>query len=82
MIRSYRATITKELAKLKEPTKVYSGTDIPEEIRKKLEERENKKKTENEVPSETPRFQSAKKLSTTFPSRCYSSGSSQKKSSS
>jgi hypothetical protein len=60
MIRSYRATITKELAKIKEPTKVYSGADIPEEIRKKLEEREQKKQTENEVPFETPRFQSAK----------------------
>jgi len=61
MIRSYRATITKELAKIKQPTKVYSASDIPEEIRKRLEQRENKKKqTENEMPSETPRFQSAK----------------------
>ena len=60
MIRSYRATITKELAKIKEPTKVYSASDIPEEIRKRLEQRENKKRTENEVPSETPRLQSAK----------------------
>jgi len=60
MIKSYRATITKELAKIKEPTKEYRGTEIPEETRKKLEERENKKRTENEVPSETPRLQSVK----------------------
>jgi len=62
MIRSYRGTISKELDKIRNPTKVYSAQDIPEEIRKKLEERENKeKKTGNGEPSETPRFQSAKK---------------------
>ena len=61
MIRNYRGTISRELDKIMNPTKVYRGTDIPEEIRKKLEQRENKKKqTENEMPSETPRFQSAK----------------------
>jgi len=61
MIRSYRATITKELAKIKQPTKVYSASDIPEEIRKRLEQRENKKQTENGESFETPSLQSAKK---------------------
>jgi len=60
MIRSYRATITKELAKIKEPTKVYSASDIPEEIRKRLEQRENKKRTESGESFETPPLQSVK----------------------
>ena len=61
MIRSYRGTIARELDKIRSPTKIYSASDIPEEIRKRLEQRENKKKqTENGEPSETPRFQSAK----------------------
>jgi hypothetical protein len=60
MIRSYRATITRELAKIKEPTRVYCAQDIPEEIRKRLEEREKKKQTENGESFETPRFRSAK----------------------
>jgi len=58
MIRSYRATITKELAKIKEPTKEYRGTEIPEEIRKKLEEREQKKRTENGESFKTPSLRS------------------------
>lgn len=62
MIRSYRGTISRELDKIRNPTKVYTSTDIPEEIRKRLEQRENnKKQTGNGEPSETPRFQSAKK---------------------
>jgi|DEB0MinimDraft_10_1074344.scaffolds.fasta_scaffold38407_2 hypothetical protein len=61
MIRSYRGTISREIDKIMNPTKVYRGTDIPEEIRKKLEQRENKKKqTENGESFETPRFRSAK----------------------
>lgn len=60
MIKSYRATITKELAKIKEPTKVYSAQDIPEEIRKRLEQRENKKQTGNGESFKTPCSQSVK----------------------
>jgi hypothetical protein len=61
MIRSYRGTISRELDKIRNPTKIYAPHDIPEEVRKRLEEREQKKQTENGEPSETPRFQSAKK---------------------
>ena len=61
MIRSYRGTIARELDKIRNPTKIYSASDIPEEIRKKLEQREQKKRTENDVPFETPRLQSVKK---------------------
>ena len=60
MIRSYRGTISRELDKIRNPTKVYSASDIPEEIRKRLEQREQKKQTENGEPSETPSSQSAK----------------------
>jgi len=60
VIRSYRGTISRELDKIRNPTKVYSASDIPEEIRKRLEQREQKKQTENGEPSETPSSQSAK----------------------
>jgi IS30 family transposase len=60
MIRSYRGTISRELDRIKNPTKVYSAQDIPEEIRKKLEEREKKKETGNGESFKTPSFQSAK----------------------
>ena len=60
MIRNYRGTISREIDKIMNPTKVYRGTDIPEEIRKKLEQRENKKKrTEDGESFKTPSLQSA-----------------------
>ena len=62
MIRSYSKEISRELHKVRNPTKIYSAEDIPEEIRKRLENKENKKDGES---FETPSFRSGKELSTT-----------------
>lgn len=63
MIRSYRATVTRELDRIKNPTKIYSKENIPEEIRKRLENKENNR--ENGESFETPSSRSVKELSTT-----------------
>ena len=62
MIRSYRKEISRELDKVRNPTKIYSAEDIPEEIRKRIE---NKEKNRVGEPFETPPPQSGKELSTT-----------------
>ena len=60
MIRSYRGTVARELDRIKNPTKIYTRENIPEKIRKKLEQRENnKKRTENGESFKTPSLRSA-----------------------
>lgn len=63
MIRSYRGTVARELDRIKNPTKIYTRENIPEELRKRLENKENNRKDGESF--ETPSLQSAKELSIT-----------------
>lgn len=57
MIRSYRKEISRELDKVRNPTKIYTAEDIPEELRKRLENKQNKTGGKS---FETPPVQSVK----------------------